>query len=117
MEENGTINQKFGGRSVRFVAATFRKSGRYAPPNADLPVVLFLASLSYSKLTFVKAIESQKAVFYINATMEAFDQMGGVTRCLTVDNTKAAVTIPGRIDPAVLNCSFTNCLHQIRHVA
>lgn len=72
----------------------------------DVPVVLFLASLSYSKLTFVKAIESQKAVFYINATMDAFGQIGGVTRCLTVDNTKAAVIFPSRIDLAVLNCSF-----------
>ncbi len=69
-------------------------------------VVLFLATLSFSKLLYVEAIDRQSAVCFTYATMNAMEWHGGVCRILIPDNTRAAVIVASKKDLAVLNEMF-----------
>lgn len=74
--------------------------------HAKVDAVLFVATLTFSKLTYVEAIEHQSAVCFAHATMNALDWFGGTCRFLRPDNTKAAVILHSRHEVAQLNELF-----------
>lgn len=74
--------------------------------HAKVDAVLFVATLTFSKLTYVEAIEHQSAVCLAHATMNALDWFGGTCRFLRPDNTKAAVILHSKHEVAQLNELF-----------
>lgn len=106
--------------SVKYSAKTKAKPGssveldfagdlvHYTNPllHTRVSAVLFVATLTFSKLTYVEAIESQSAVCFAHATMNALDWFGGTCRFLRQDNTKAAVILHSKHEVALLNELF-----------
>ncbi|NMA22435.1 MAG: IS21 family transposase [Spirochaetales bacterium] len=80
----------------------------YIDPLTRIPVkvTLFVATLSFSKLLYVQAVERQKAICLAHATIGSFKYFGGVTRAIIVDNTKAAIILHSKHELAVLNELF-----------
>ena len=80
----------------------------YIDPLTKQPVwvVLFVAVLSFSKLTFVQAVERQTAICLAHATIDAFSFFGGVIKAIIVDNAKSAVILHSKHERAILNELF-----------
>ncbi|MDD3930182.1 MAG: IS21 family transposase [Sphaerochaeta sp.] len=76
--------------------------------------VLFVATLTFSKLTYVEAIERQSAVCFAHATMNALDWFGGTCRFLRPDNTRAAVILHSKHEVAQLNELFRELAEHYR---
>jgi transposase len=64
---------------------------------------VFVAVLPYSKLTYVKAIPSQKVEDFLAAIVSLFSFIGGTPKTATIDNLKAGVITPDRYEPTLNN--------------
>lgn len=73
----------------------------------QVEVTLFIATLSFSKLTYVEAIRNKSAVSFASAVANALHWYGGVPRYLIVDNAKAAVILHSKYERANLNSLFS----------
>ena len=62
---------------------------------------LFVAVLGASNYTFAKAYLSRELPFWIQAHIEAFGFMGGVSEIIVPDNTKTGVTHPCYYEPDI----------------
>jgi len=68
--------------------------------------VLFVATLSFSKLVYVEAIPNQGAVCFALALINALVFFRGLTSIVVVDNTKAAVILHTKNEIAQLHSLF-----------
>jgi len=71
--------------------------------NKFIQVVLFVATLSFSKLVYVEAILNQGAICFALALKNALDFFRGQTTVVVVDNTKAAIILHVRYEVAQLH--------------
>lgn len=71
--------------------------------NKFIQVVLFVATLSFSKLVYVEAILNQGAICFALALKNALDFFRGQTTIVVVDNTKAAIILHVRYEVAQLH--------------
>lgn len=65
----------------------------------------FVAILPASGMTYVEATESQQKSNFFRSTASAFEYFGGVTKLITTDNFKSAVTTAHTYEP-VINKDF-----------
>lgn len=71
--------------------------------NKFIQVVIFVATLSFSKLVYVEAILNQGAICFALALKNALDFFRGQTTVVVVDNTKAAIILHVRYEVAQLH--------------
>ena len=71
--------------------------------NKFIQVVIFVATLSFSKLVYVEAILNQGAICFALALKNALDFFRGQTTIVVVDNTKAAIILHVRYEVAQLH--------------
>lgn len=64
-----------------------------------IPVEVFVAILGASQLTYVEAVQSQKAEDFISACENALHYFGGVPNAIVPDNLKSAVIKSNRYEP------------------
>lgn len=84
---------------------------------SNVKATLFVATLSFSKLTYVEAIEKQNAFCFAQATINALQYFGGGCRYFIPDNTKAAVILHSKHELAILNELFREmALHYLMDV-
>jgi transposase len=66
-------------------------------------VILFVATLAFSKLVYVEAIANQGATCFAMALVNALDFFRGQTGIIVVDNTKAAIILHTKYEIAQLH--------------
>ncbi len=80
--------------------------------NKFIQVVLFVATLSFSKLVYVEAIPNQGAICFALALKNALDFFRGQTAVVVVDNTKAAIILHTKYEVAQLHSLMEDMSHH-----
>jgi transposase len=81
-----------------------------------IEVEVFVGILPASNYLFVEAVHSQKIGDFIHCTAQNLAYIGGVPRCIVMDNLKSAVTKAKKFEP-VLNSTFKDLAHHYQCVA
>jgi|GEM_PF-1702778 len=77
-----------------------------------IQVILFVATLSFSKLVYVEAIINQGAICFALALKNALDFFRGQTAVVVVDNTKAAIILHVKYEVAQLHSLMEDMSHH-----
>ena len=92
-----------------FVDYTGEKLEVIDPTSGELKIMeVFVAILGASQLTYVEAVESQRAEDFIGCCENALHYFGGAPNAIVPDNLKSAVIKTNRYEPKLNECMSSN---------
>jgi transposase len=106
LSQSGTMHMEHEPGDKLYIDFTGKKLQVVDPANGEVnEAEIYIATLGYSQLTYVEAVDSQKKSIYIDSTSNALQFFDGVPMVLVPDNLKSAVTKADKYE-AIVNKDF-----------
>jgi transposase len=106
LSQSGTMHMEHEPGDKLYIDFTGKKLQVVDPANGEVnEAEIYIATLGFSQLTYVEAVDSQKKPVYIDSTANAMQFFDGVPKVLVPDNLKSAVTKADKYE-AIVNKDF-----------